>query len=135
MFFDFGLEMRNLTVLCHSFEQTSHSLFYSLHHKQYAMEFYANPINQQSILFVFDINIIICHLHDSRDLKYPPHHTTPQQSIFNLQKSFENGFNNFATVRGDPDLDPVKDQSDYKKLMNTYDAKGFNPFGFLGSKQ
>jgi len=99
------------------------------------MEFYANPINQQSNLFVFDINIIICHLHDSRDLKYPPHHTTPQQSIFNLQKSFENGFNNFATVRGDPDLDPVKDQSDYKKLMNTYDAKGFNPFGFLGSKQ
>lgn len=57
------------------------------------------------------------------------------QSIFNLQKSFENGFNNFATVRGDPDLDPVKDQADYKKLMNAYDAKGFNPFGFLGSKQ
>lgn len=53
-------------------------------------------------------------------------------SIANLQKAFENGFNNYSTVRGDPDLDPIKDQADYKKLMDAYDSKGFNPFGFLG---
>jgi len=52
-------------------------------------------------------------------------------SIANLEKSFENGFNNYSTVRGDPDLDAIKDEGDYKKLMDTYDAKGFNPFGFL----
>lgn len=54
------------------------------------------------------------------------------ESIANLQKSFENGFNNFSTVRGDPDLDPIKGEGDYKKLMDAYDSKGFNPFGFLG---
>jgi hypothetical protein len=59
-------------------------------------------------------------------------HSSQKQSIANLQKSFENGFNNYSTVRGDPDLDPIKDQADYKKLMDAYDSKGFNPFGFLG---
>ncbi|CAB9518398.1 expressed unknown protein [Seminavis robusta] len=54
------------------------------------------------------------------------------ESIANLQMAFENGFNNFSTVRGDPDLDPIKDQPDYRKLMDAYDSKGFNPFGFLG---
>ena len=53
-------------------------------------------------------------------------------SIANLQKSFENGFNNYSTVRGDPDLDPIKEQGDYKKLMDAYDSKEFNPFGLLG---
>lgn len=53
------------------------------------------------------------------------------ESIANLQKSFENGFNNYSTVRGDPDLDAIKEEGDYKKLMDTYDSKGFNPFGFL----
>lgn len=53
------------------------------------------------------------------------------ESIANLQKSFENGFNNYSTVRGDPDLDAIKEEGDYKKLMDTYDGKGFNPFGFL----
>jgi hypothetical protein len=57
-----------------------------------------------------------------------------QQSIANLQLAFENGFNNYSTVRGDPDLDPIKDKSNYRKLMDSYDAKGFNPFGFLGKQ-
>jgi hypothetical protein len=50
-----------------------------------------------------------------------------------LEKAFENGFDNYATVRGDPDLDPIKQEPDFQKLMDAYDSKGFNPFGFLGS--
>lgn len=54
------------------------------------------------------------------------------KSIANLGKAFENGFDNYSTVRGDPDLDPVKSQPDFEKLMDNYETKGFNPFGFLG---
>jgi hypothetical protein len=56
------------------------------------------------------------------------------QSIANLAKAFENGFDNYSTVRGDPDLDPIKQQSDFIKLMDSYETKGFNPFGFFGKK-
>eukprot|EP00526_Cylindrotheca_closterium_P022499 CAMPEP_0113643144 /NCGR_PEP_ID=MMETSP0017_2-20120614/22678_1 /TAXON_ID=2856 /ORGANISM="Cylindrotheca closterium" /LENGTH=186 /DNA_ID=CAMNT_0000554629 /DNA_START=282 /DNA_END=842 /DNA_ORIENTATION=+ /assembly_acc=CAM_ASM_000147 len=56
-------------------------------------------------------------------------------SIANLAKSFENGFDNYATVRGDPDLDPIKVSPDFEELMENYDSKsGFNPFGFFGKK-
>lgn len=56
------------------------------------------------------------------------------QSIANLAKAFENGFDNYSTVRGDPDLDPVKQERDFVKLMDSYENKGFNPFGFFGKK-
>eukprot|EP00980_Cylindrotheca_fusiformis_P024739 scaffold12369_cov97-Cylindrotheca_fusiformis.AAC.5 len=57
------------------------------------------------------------------------------ESVANLAKAFENGFDNYATVRGDPDLDPIKTSSDFEQLMETYDSKnGFNPFGFFGKK-
>lgn len=56
-------------------------------------------------------------------------------SIANLAKAFENGFDNYATVRGDPDLDPIKREADFERLMDAYDSKnGFNPFGFFGKK-
>lgn len=53
----------------------------------------------------------------------------------NLQKAFENGFDNYSTVRGDPDLDPIKNQPNFDKLMESYEGKGgFNPFGFFGKQ-
>jgi hypothetical protein len=54
----------------------------------------------------------------------------------NLKKAFENGFDNYSTVRGDPDLDPIKKQADFDKLMDAYDgsSNGFNPFGFFAKK-
>ena len=57
-----------------------------------------------------------------------------QDSIFALQTAFENGFDNFSTVRGDPDLDPVKGEREFDKLMDAYEPKkgGFNPFGLFG---
>jgi hypothetical protein len=55
--------------------------------------------------------------------------------VANLAKAFENGFDNYATVRGDPDLDPIKGTTDFENLMDAYDSsKGFNPFGFFGKK-
>ena len=56
------------------------------------------------------------------------------QAIANLAKAFENGFDNYSTVRGDPDLDPIKREPDFIKLMDSYETKGFNPFGFFGKK-
>jgi hypothetical protein len=54
----------------------------------------------------------------------------------NLEQAFKNGFDNYSTVRGDPDLDPIKNQPDFETLMDTYDSKGgFNPFGFFSKKQ
>jgi len=59
----------------------------------------------------------------------------PQEAILALQTAFENGFDNFSTVRNDPDLDPIKKEREFEKLMETYEPnKGFNPFGFLGKK-
>ena len=52
-----------------------------------------------------------------------------------LETAFQAGFDNFATVRGDPDLDPIKSDSDFEKLMEQYEPKkGFNPFGLFGGK-
>lgn len=59
----------------------------------------------------------------------------PQDSIQALETAFQSGFDNFATVRDDPDLDPVKSEKEFQKLMEKYESKkGFNPFGFLGGK-
>lgn len=54
-------------------------------------------------------------------------------SIAALKVAFENGFDNYSTVRGDPDLDPIKREKDFIKLMESYEPKkGFNPFGLFG---
>eukprot|EP00527_Entomoneis_sp_CCMP2396_P008699 CAMPEP_0198137658 /NCGR_PEP_ID=MMETSP1443-20131203/1133_1 /TAXON_ID=186043 /ORGANISM="Entomoneis sp., Strain CCMP2396" /LENGTH=189 /DNA_ID=CAMNT_0043799165 /DNA_START=189 /DNA_END=758 /DNA_ORIENTATION=+ len=56
-------------------------------------------------------------------------------SITSLETAFKAGFDNFATVRGDPDLDPIKADKDFEKLMEQYEPKkGFNPFGLFGGK-
>ena len=53
-----------------------------------------------------------------------------------LQTAFENRFDNFATVKFDPDLDPIKGTPSYEALMEKYEpkSKGFNPFGIFGNK-
>jgi len=57
-------------------------------------------------------------------------------SVVNLEKAFKNGFDNYSTVRGDPDLDAIKQSREYNTLMDTYDgnAGGFNPFGLFSKK-
>jgi tetratricopeptide (TPR) repeat protein len=59
-----------------------------------------------------------------------------EQAVEALQSAFENGFDNYGTVKQDPDLDPVKGTSSYEALMDKYDSKtkGFNPFGLFGGK-
>jgi hypothetical protein len=48
--------------------------------------------------------------------------------------AFENGFDNYATVRVDPDLITLKGDSGFDELMEKYESSsrgGFNPFDFL----
>lgn len=54
-----------------------------------------------------------------------------EEAVVNLEKAFQSGFDKYKTVRGDPDLDPIKQSRDYQKLMDTYDGNGFNPFGLF----
>lgn len=56
----------------------------------------------------------------------------PPEAAANLKLAFDNGFDNFATVRADPDLAAIQDSSDYQDLMEKYSpTKGFNPFGLF----
>lgn len=56
------------------------------------------------------------------------------ESVASLQASFDSGFDNFATVRSDPDLDPIKETKVFVELMEKYEPKkGFNPFGLFKS--
>ena len=56
------------------------------------------------------------------------------ESVANLKKAFEYGFDNYATVRADPDLGNVQASSDFERLMEEVDPrKGFNPFGVFGN--
>lgn len=57
-----------------------------------------------------------------------------EESVNALENAFAAGFDNFVTVREDPDLDPVKESRDFDRLMEKYDRKtnGFNPFGLFG---
>jgi hypothetical protein len=59
------------------------------------------------------------------------------EAVSNLKKAFDNGFNNFATVRGDPDLKPLQGTPELEELLNQYDPQrgnGFNPFGLFSKK-
>lgn len=54
------------------------------------------------------------------------------EAVLNLKKSFDYGFDNYATVRSDPDLGNIHASADFQRLMNDYDKK-INPFGgFFG---
>jgi len=68
--------------------------------------------------------------------------------VQNLDKSFQYGFDNYATVLADPDLKAVQSTPELDLLWAKYDPKGkrrnrsnaragggFNPFGFLGGNQ
>lgn len=64
------------------------------------------------------------------------------ESVANLENAFKIGFTNFSTVRGDPDLDPIKQDPDFDKLMESYDGgksssndDGFNPFGLFSKSK
>jgi len=53
------------------------------------------------------------------------------EAVLNLRKAFDYGFDNYATVRADPDLEYVRGSTDYDRLMEEYDPKrGF--FGVFG---
>ena len=54
------------------------------------------------------------------------------QSCQNLEQAFQSGFDNFDTVRADPDLSDVHGTLEFDTLMEKWDPKrGFNPFGFF----
>lgn len=55
------------------------------------------------------------------------------ESCTSLEKAFGFGFDNYATVRADPDLSSVHDTPEFDNLMERFDSKkGFNPFGLFG---
>jgi hypothetical protein len=73
------------------------------------------------------------------------------EAVANLKVAFQQGFDNYATVRGDPDLAAIRSTPGFEKLMQQYDPKsknnnsgfiggvgggggggGFNPFGLFG---
>ncbi|KAL7526800.1 hypothetical protein ACHAWF_001913 [Thalassiosira exigua] len=59
-----------------------------------------------------------------------------REAVNNLRKAFEYGFDNYATVRADPDLRKARECEEFEKLMEEYDpnfGRGFiNPFGAFG---
>ena len=55
-----------------------------------------------------------------------------QESINSLEMAFQAGFDNYATVRGDPDLDPIKKEKDFEKLMEKYGIPGRARMAFKG---
>mmetsp|Transcript_8394 Transcript_8394/g.9223 ORF Transcript_8394/g.9223 Transcript_8394/m.9223 type:complete len:233 (+) Transcript_8394:272-970(+) len=54
------------------------------------------------------------------------------EACTSIENAFQSGFDNYETVRGDPDLSPVHDTLEFDSLMEKYDSKkGFNPFAFF----
>lgn len=53
------------------------------------------------------------------------------ESIVNLRQAFAYGFDNYAAVRGDPDLASVRATAEFGRLMEEVEPK-FNPFGMFG---
>jgi hypothetical protein len=50
----------------------------------------------------------------------------------NLQKAFEYGFDNYATVRADPDLGNLEGTREFDALMNKWDPKSRGIMGLFG---
>eukprot|EP00543_Licmophora_paradoxa_P004372 CAMPEP_0202441800 /NCGR_PEP_ID=MMETSP1360-20130828/1312_1 /ASSEMBLY_ACC=CAM_ASM_000848 /TAXON_ID=515479 /ORGANISM="Licmophora paradoxa, Strain CCMP2313" /LENGTH=153 /DNA_ID=CAMNT_0049056951 /DNA_START=303 /DNA_END=764 /DNA_ORIENTATION=- len=53
------------------------------------------------------------------------------EAVANLKFAFDNGFDNYSTVRGDPDLKAIQNSSEFNDLMDEYDSKNFNLFGLF----
>lgn len=47
------------------------------------------------------------------------------ESCKSLEQAFKYGFDNYATVRADPDLDSVQGTPEFDNLMERFDKKGF----------
>jgi hypothetical protein len=59
------------------------------------------------------------------------------ESLAALRTALENGFDNFATVRSDPDLALLQQAAaeDFEALMQEFEPqRGFNPFGLFKKK-
>ena len=56
------------------------------------------------------------------------------ESVSNLRMAFQRGFDSYATVRSDPDLENVRGTTEFGRLMDEYN-RGFNPFGVFGKKK
>ena len=53
------------------------------------------------------------------------------QSVANLKSAFDYGFDNYATVRSDPDLGDVHPTPEFEDLMNKYDMRFPNPLNIF----
>lgn len=53
-------------------------------------------------------------------------------AVNNLQKAFEYGFDNFATVRADPDLGSLEGTREFEALMKKWDPKSRGIMGLFG---
>lgn len=53
-------------------------------------------------------------------------------AVNNLQKAFEYGFDNFATVRADPDLGSLEGTREFDALMKKWDPKSRGIMGLFG---
>lgn len=53
------------------------------------------------------------------------------EAVANLKKAFAFGFDNYETVRVDPDLGNVQGTGEFERLMDEVDPK-FNPFNLFG---
>jgi hypothetical protein len=60
-----------------------------------------------------------------------------ESALTALRASFDAGFDNYATVRADPDLTAVQSTDAFRALLDEYEPKtrGFNPFGFFGGRK
>ena len=57
-----------------------------------------------------------------------------RESIANLKLAFDCGFDNYATVRSDPDLADVQSTPEFDNLMHQYDKRFRNPLNMFGRK-
>lgn len=57
-----------------------------------------------------------------------------KEAVRSLENAFKFGFDNYATVRADPDLMAVQRTKEFEVLMEQYDPKKGFPFSLFGKK-
>jgi hypothetical protein len=55
-----------------------------------------------------------------------------EEAVSCLQTALEQGFDNFSTILGDPDLEVIKKQPSFVKLMSKYNGDSEKSGGFFG---